>query len=120
MTGTVAGFPHWEAAFEWYVHAPIAAREGVPEAAIRAIGLGQEEPGLDAGPDRAVHAFVHELLRTGQVSDAVYAPVQALLGDKGTVELTGLVGYYSLLAMQLNVFQVEPPDTVPIPWRAGR
>ncbi|MFO0245225.1 MAG: hypothetical protein ACK53H_07550, partial [Betaproteobacteria bacterium] len=42
--------------------------------------------------------------------------VRDLLGDKGTVELTGLIGYYSLLAMQLNVFRVEPPEGTAIPW----
>ena len=106
---------HWKAENAWYAHAPSAARQGVPEAVIRAIGLGGDPP-FEAEPDRAVHAFVRELLRTGQVSDATYAPVQRLLGDKGTVELTGLVGYYSLLAMQLNTFQVAPPPGVPIPW----
>ena len=72
-------------------------------------------------PDRAVVAFVRELLRTGRSGDAAYAAARALLGEKGTVELTGLVGYYSLLAMQLNVFQVVPPPTAPHPLgRAGR
>ncbi len=108
---------HWKAAYEWFAHAPIAATQGIPAAATQAIGLGQD-PMLEAAPDRAVHAFVRELLRTGRVADATYAPVQALLGDQGTVELTGLVGYYSLLAMQLNTFQVRPPPTVPIPWEA--
>ena len=110
---------HWQADYEWFAHAPIAAAQGVPEAAIRAIGLGQD-PGLEAMPDRVVHAFVRELLRTGRVGDAAYAPAQALLGDKGAVELTALVGYYSLLAMQLNVFRVQSPPTVPIPWATTR
>ena len=63
-----------------------------------------------------VAGFVRELLRTGQVGDAAYDAAKALLGDKGTVELTGLVGYYSLLAMQLNVFQVAPPPPFTAPW----
>jgi len=45
--------------------------------------------------------------------------VRDLLGDKGTVELTGLIGYYSLLAMQLNVFRVEPPEGTAISWWRG-
>jgi 4-carboxymuconolactone decarboxylase len=110
---------HWKAAYEWYAHAPIAAKQGVPEAVIQAIGLGRDDPPFDAEPDRVTHAFVRELLRTGQVSDAAYVPVQRMLGDKGTVELTGLVGYYSLLALQLNTFQVAPPPGVPIPWLTG-
>lgn len=111
---------HWRAAYEWHVHAPIAAKEGIPAAAIEAIGRGEPDPPFDAEPDRLVVAFVRELLREGRVAEATYAPVRALLGDKGAVELTGLVGYYSLLAMQLNVFEVVPPPTVPIPWEAPR
>jgi 4-carboxymuconolactone decarboxylase len=107
---------HWKAAYEWYAHAPIAAKQGVPEAVIQAIGSGAESIPFDADADRVVVGFVRELLRTGQVDDAGYGAVKALLGEKGTVELTALVGYYSLLAMQLNVFQVAPPPPFKTPW----
>ncbi len=106
---------HWRAAYEWFAHAPIAAKQGVPQAVIDAIGTGTPPP-FDDEADRVVVTFVQELLREGQVTDATYAPVQALLGDKGAVELTGLAGYYSLLAMQLNVFQVQPPPPFTAPW----
>ncbi|MCO6418845.1 carboxymuconolactone decarboxylase family protein [Siccirubricoccus sp. KC 17139] len=107
---------HWKAEYEWYAHAPIAAKQGVPEAVIAAIGTGAETVPFDAEPDRVVANFVREVLRTGQASDATYAAAQKLLGDKGTVELTGLVGYYTLLALQLNVFQVRPPEGYRVPW----
>jgi 4-carboxymuconolactone decarboxylase len=107
---------HWKAAYEWYAHAPIAAKQGVPEAVIAAIGSGAESIPFEAEADGVVVAFVRELLRSGQVGDAGYAAAQWLLGDKGVVELTGLVGYYSLLAMQLNVFQVAPPPPFKAPW----
>ena len=107
---------HWKAAYEWYAHAPIAAKQGVPEAVIAAVGAGAASIPFDAEPDRVVVGFVRELLRTGQVGDAAYDAAQALLGDKGAVELTGLVGYYSLLAMQLNVFRIAPPPPFRAPW----
>jgi len=107
---------HWRADYEWFAHAKITASQGVPQAVIDAIGQAQT-PLFDADDDRYVHDFVRVLLRDGHVPDAIYAPVQALLGDKGAVELTGLVGYYSLLAMQLNVFEVMPPDDFKAPWR---
>jgi len=107
---------HWKAAYEWYAHAPIAAKQGVPQAVIDAIGRGAETVPFDAEADRTVHGFVRELLRSGQVSDGSYDAVRRLLGEKGAVELTGLVGYYSLLAMQLNVFQVAPPPPFKAPW----
>jgi 4-carboxymuconolactone decarboxylase len=108
---------HWKAAYEWYAHAPIAAKQGVPAAVIAAVGAGAESIPFDSEADRVVVEFVRPLLRTGQVADAPYAAAQALLGDKGTVELTGLVGYYTLLAMQLNVFQIAPPPPFTAPWQ---
>ena len=106
---------HWKAGVEWHAHAPIAAKQGVPEAVIAAIGEGATPP-FDSDADKTVHDFVRVLLREGRVPDAIFAPVQALLGNKGAVELTGLVGYYSLLAMQLNTFRIPAPGGVPIPW----
>lgn len=107
---------HWKAAYEWYAHAGIAAGQGIPAAVIAAIGSGAETIPCDAAADAAVVAFVRELLRTGQVADAPYAAAVLLLGEKGTVELTALVGYYSLLAMQLNVFRINPPAPFTPPW----
>ena len=108
---------YWQADYEWFAHAPIAAKQGVPAAVIAAVGAGAESIPFDAPADAVVVGFVRALLRTGRVPEAEFAAAQALLGQKATVELTGLVGYYSLLAMQLNTFEVAPPPTVPIPWR---
>jgi 4-carboxymuconolactone decarboxylase len=108
---------HWKADYEWFVHAPIAAKQGVPEPVIQAIGAGVDSVPFTVEADRIVVGFARALLRTGQVPDADYAAAVALLGQRGTVELTGLIGYYSLLALQLNTFQVMPPPAAPIPWR---
>ena len=107
---------HWKAAYEWFAHAPIAEKQGVPAAVIAAIGRDSEKIPFDSDADRVVVEFVRAVLRTGKAPDALYQPVRDLLGDKGAVELTGLIGYYSLLAMQLNVFRVEPPEGAAIPW----
>ncbi|MFC7540841.1 carboxymuconolactone decarboxylase family protein [Siccirubricoccus deserti] len=61
---------HWKAAYEWYAHAPIAAKQGVPEAVIAAVGAGAESIPFDSEADRVVVDFVRPLLRTGQVADA--------------------------------------------------
>jgi 4-carboxymuconolactone decarboxylase len=106
---------HWKAEYEWFAHAPIAEKQGVPAAVIAAIGRG-ETPPFDDDADRTVHAFVREVVTAGKASDMAFAAARALLGDKGVVELTALVGYYSLLAFQLNVFQSLPPPPFKAPW----
>jgi 4-carboxymuconolactone decarboxylase len=51
------------------------------------------------------------------VSNATYARVHKLLGDTGIVELVGILGYYVLISMTLNVFRVPLPKAVPLPFR---
>ena len=59
------------------------------------------------------------LLRTGWVDEAAHARTRQALGLQGVVDLTGLVGYYTLLAMTLNAHDVQPPAGATLPWNAG-
>ena len=106
----------WRANYEWYAHAPIAAREELGEAVIEAVKAGQTP---DAAPDvQTVHRFVSELVETRRVCDETYTQTRALIGEQGLVELISLVGYYSLLAGLLNSFEVAVPEGEPLPFGA--
>ena len=106
---------HWQAGFEWAVHAPIAIKAGVEPAAVEAI-RGGETPVFADAPARAVYAFAAELLRNRRVSDATYAEAVELLGTRTVVELVGLLGYYTLISMTIAVFDVALPDGTPDPF----
>jgi 4-carboxymuconolactone decarboxylase len=55
-------------------------------------------------PDEApVYEYVRELLKTKQVSDATFAAVKNLLGEKGVVDVIGIVGFYQLSSLLMNV-----------------
>jgi 4-carboxymuconolactone decarboxylase len=99
----------WRAQYEWYAHAPIAKRAGVKPKTIADLRAGRE-PKTAAKDERAVYAFVQELYKTKRVSERTYKRVHALLGDAGMVELIGILGYYVMVAMTLNVFQMMPPE----------
>src|ERR1700683_5291622 len=65
-----------------------------------------------SGPEEeTVFDFTSELLRDKQVSDATFERAKSRLGMQGVVDMTGIVGYYTFLAMQLNVAQYPPPRT---------
>ena len=67
-------------------------------------------------PDEEVaYTFVAELLQNKSVSDATYASMTAKFGEQGVIDTTGLVGYYSTLAMILNVARApgQPGSTAP-------
>ena len=100
---------HWKAEFEWFAHAPVALREGVSEDIVDAIERG-ETPAFENKDEAAIHAFVHELLATGHVGDDAYAGMVAMVGEDGVVELIGLVGHYTGVAMTLNSFAIVPPE----------
>jgi 4-carboxymuconolactone decarboxylase len=99
---------HWRSGFEWHVHAPIAARQGVDDAVIAAIKKGVE-PEFKHDDERIIYTFTRELLRTQQVSDETYASALALFGLEATVELVGILGYYTLICMTINAFHVPVP-----------
>jgi 4-carboxymuconolactone decarboxylase len=76
---------------------------------IAAIKAGTE-PQFANEDEAAVHAFARELLQTGRVSDATYAHVFTALGAVGVVDLVGILGYYGLISMTINAFEVPVPD----------
>lgn len=98
----------WKAAFEWYAHAPLAIAAGLPRTAVAAIGAGRE-PELASEAERAVYAFCHALQAERAVSEGVYEAARRAVGDRGMVDLAGLVGYYTQLAMIMTTFGVTAP-----------
>ncbi|MBO21516.1 MAG: carboxymuconolactone decarboxylase [Rhodospirillaceae bacterium] len=100
---------HWKAEFEWFAHAPIAMREGLSEDIVEAIRAGTP-PTFADNDEAAVYGFVRALLEAGHVDDDVYADMKARLGEDGIVELTGIVGHYTGVAMTLNTFEITPPE----------
>jgi 4-carboxymuconolactone decarboxylase len=109
---------HWRCDYEWYAHAPIAERLGVPEAALARLGRG-EDPGFEERGEILVQEYCATLLREGQVSQPLYDQLHEMLGQQGIVDLTGLVGYYTMLALTLNAHAIRVPEGTEIPWRAA-
>jgi 4-carboxymuconolactone decarboxylase len=99
----------WQADFEWHAHAELARKAGISEAVIEAIRR-REQPALVDAKSRAVYAVSRELHRTRAISDETYAAAEAALGRPGLVDLVGILGYYTLVSMTLNAFEVPTPD----------
>ena len=92
---------HWCQGYEWNIHSVIAAQAGLDAAIIAAIAQGRRPPEM-ADDEAALYDFCLELLRNQSVSDPTYEQVVALFDQKGVIDLVGIVGYYSLLAMVMN------------------
>ena len=99
----------WRAQYEWFAHAPLAEKAGVPAAAVEAIRRG-ETPSFTQKDEALVHRICTELFKTQRVSDASFAEAVASLGETGLIEVIGIIGYYTLIGNTLNVFQVALPE----------
>ena len=105
----------WRAQYEWFAHAPIAEKNGVKPKTIQALRTGRV-PKSAAKDERALYDFIRELYKTKRVSDRSYKRVHALLGDAAMVEFVGILGYYVMIAMTLNVFRMMPPPDAELAW----
>jgi 4-carboxymuconolactone decarboxylase len=105
----------WRAQYEWFAHVPQAERAGVKKQTIRELHRGRV-PRSASKDERAIYDFIHELYRRRRVSDENYARVHDILGEAATVELVGILGYYVLISMILNVFRMPLPAGEPLPF----
>ncbi len=106
--------------FEWYAHRLEAERVGIEAPVIEAILASTLPAGLSAD-DALIVQVALELNAHRSIADATYADALARLGECRLVELTALVGYYTMVAMTLNAHEIPLPDGVapafPLPQR---
>lgn len=106
---------HWKANFEWWAHAPMAEAAGISELILDKICAGLQ-PEFDDPEEAAVYEFSAELISTGRASDKNYGAAQAVVGDPGMVDLVATIGYYSLISLTLNAFEVPLPPGEELIW----
>ncbi len=99
---------YWTAQYEWLAHKRAALAAGLNPAIVDAIRDGRRPTGM-AKDEEAVYTFCDELLKTKQVSDATFAAAKDAVGEKGVVDLIGVMGWYQTVSMLLNV------DRYPLP-----
>lgn len=105
----------WKAQFEWWAHARLAKRAGLSDESIDNIKNGKRPEG--ATPDELiVYDFCRELLDGKRISDNTYQKTKALIGEKGIVDLISLMGYYTMISMTLNVFEIPLPEGESLPF----
>ena len=98
--------------FEWYAHRLEAEKAGIEAQVIEALLAEQMPPGLSED-DAALVRYAVELNQHNSVSDATYAEALDRFGERKLVELTALVGYYTMVAMTLNAHEIPLPEGVP-------
>ena len=101
----------WTSQFEWYAHRRYALQAGLSPAVIEAIAAGKRPTAMQ--PDEeVVYNFCNELLKTHEVTNATFEAAKNKLGERGVVDLIGVMGYYHLVSMLLNVDRYPLPEGV--------
>jgi 4-carboxymuconolactone decarboxylase len=99
---------YWKAEFEFAVHAREAAKAGISESVIEALRVGRLPEFADA-ESKLVYDFATTFFAARDVPDDLFDRAVAQFGRRRVVEMTGVLGYYSGLAILLRVFRV-PAD----------
>ena len=99
----------WTQFYEWDVHAPLAQQGGLKPSIIEAIADGRRPAGM-ADDEDALYSLCDELHRTQSVSDATYARAVGTFGEQGVIDILGISGYYTMLAMVLNTARTPLPQ----------
>ena len=99
----------WSCQYEWAVHVPHALRGGLTQDTIDALSECRR-PEKMKKDEAIVYDFVNELLKNRSVSDTTYARTVKQFGEESVVDLVGVVGYYAMIAMLMNVARTAPPN----------
>lgn len=98
----------WTQNYEWDAHNQLALQGGLSADVIKAIAEGRRPEKMAADED-VLYTFCDELHRNQSISDATYARAVATFGERGVIDIVGISGYYTLLAMVLNTARTPVP-----------
>jgi 4-carboxymuconolactone decarboxylase len=102
----------WTQEYVWDVHYPIAIKAGLNAEIAKAVAEGRHPQGLSDEED-LVYDFCTELHRNKSVSDPTYARALRRFGEHGIIDMTSVSGYYTFLAMIMNMARTPPPKGSP-------
>jgi 4-carboxymuconolactone decarboxylase len=99
----------WNAQVEWIAHHPLALKAGLEPSVAEDLAQGKR-PAAMKEDEATIYQLCKELHETKAVSDAAFKAVADRFGERGVIDLIGLTGYYTMLAMVLNVGQQPLPS----------
>jgi len=99
----------WTAQYEWFAHYPLALKGGLDPKVADAIAAGQR-PDTMKDDEAALYDLATALYRDRKVSDAVYKAALEKFGERGIMDIIGIIGYYDLVSMTLITMQAAPPN----------
>jgi 4-carboxymuconolactone decarboxylase len=100
----------WTSQYEWYVHAPIGREAGLAESVIEAIRERRIPDFAEEEDQRIVYEVACSIHEHHGLDDTLFQQANDILGAQCLAELVGLLGYYTLVSMTLNVYGIDVPE----------
>ena len=97
----------WTQQFEWCMHYPLALKAGMKQDVLDALAEGRRPKGM-AEDEEIAYDLCDELARTHGVSDETYRLAVEKFGERGVIDLVGLIGYFTTVSMIMNVARTPP------------
>ena len=99
--------PHQKAAQAGDGEFRLDREAGLSGEAIEAI-RARRRPEFGRDDERIVYDLVTELLASKKVSPATYGRAEAALGRDGVIEAVTCAGFYAMIGLVLNTFEIPP------------
>ena len=99
----------WTAQYEWFAHYPLALKGGLDPKVAEAIAAGIR-PDSMKDDEAALYDLATALYRDRKVTDPVYKAALDKFGERGIMDIIGIIGYYDLVSMTLITMQAGPPN----------
>ena len=105
----------WSQLYEWRAHYPLAIKGGLDRQILVDLGAGHRPQGMK-DDETALYDYCIEMYRDKDVSDASFKAALAQFGERGVMDLIGIIGYYDLVSMALITQRTtgKPGDEPPL------
>jgi 4-carboxymuconolactone decarboxylase len=103
----------WTAQYEWFAHYPLALKGGLDPQIAAAIAAGKRPDNMK-DDEAALYDLAMALYVDKKVSDPIYKAALDKFGERGIMDIIGIIGYYDITSMTLITMQANAPnDSVP-------
>jgi 4-carboxymuconolactone decarboxylase len=104
----------WTVQYEWFAHYPLAIKGGLDPKILADVAAGKRPDNMK-DDEAALYDLTTALYYDKKVSDPVYKAALDKFGERGIMDIIGIVGYYNLVSMTLITMQAEAPPNATVP-----
>jgi 4-carboxymuconolactone decarboxylase len=100
--------------YEYTAHEPLARSAGLEQEIIDIVRFRRplddiQNTAAFGDTERTIIQFTREVISEDRVSAETFARALEIFGREGITDLTGLIGYYNMVAITLKAFDVQRP-----------